>query len=87
MNIDFSRIEMFTDIAHTQCVVTDVRKQFADIIYNLGQGIAAHALALKIFNSKGPEFYDETECAMITEYSRHCTPAFIEAIQTVTAKQ
>lgn len=51
MKIDFSRIEIFTDVAHKNCSICDLRTQFADVIYNMGQGVAAHALALKIYNS------------------------------------
>lgn len=80
MNIDFSRIEIFTDVARTNCAVCDLRTQFADVIYNTGIGVAAHALALKIYNSEGPTFYDDKELILIEQYSKLCTPAFIDAM-------
>lgn len=89
MNINFSRIEVFTDMAHTQCVICDLRTQFADVIYNMGHGIAAHALALKIYNASPdePTFYDENEVSMIEEYSKFCTPAFIDAIDRILKRK
>lgn len=83
MEIDFSKIEIFTGVAHRVCTVADVREQFADVIYNMGNGVASHALALKIYNSKGAEEYSEDECRMITKHSRMCSPAFIDAIERI----
>ena len=51
--INFERIEIFVDIDKTRCSVENYKKDFANIIYQLGRGIEAHALAFKIFNSNG----------------------------------
>ncbi len=83
MKIDFSRIEIFTDIAHQNCSICDLRTQFADVIYKTGNGIAAHALALKIYNSEGATEFDENECTLIKKYSELCAPAFIDAIENI----
>lgn len=83
MTIDFSKIEIFTDVAHTVCDICDLRTQFADIIYNLGRGIECHALAFKIYNSDGLTHYDEREVELIDKYSKMCSPAFIDAIERV----
>lgn len=83
MEIDFSRIEIFTDVAHKNCSIADVRTQFADAIYNLGKGIEAHALALKIYNSDGPTDFNENEINLIERYSELCTPAFIDAMERI----
>lgn len=80
MNIDFSRIELFTDVAHTTCNICDLRTQFANVIYNMGNGIEAHALALKIYNSEGATFYEDRELMLIEQYSKLCAPSFIDAI-------
>lgn len=80
MNIDFSRIELFTDVAHTTCNICDLRQQFADVIYNMGNGIEAHALALKIYNSDGATFYEDRELMLIEQYSKLCSPSFIDGI-------
>ena len=50
--INFERIEIFTGIEKRECIVQNVKKDFADIIYQMGKGIESHALALKIYNSK-----------------------------------
>lgn len=81
MNIDFSKIEIYTDVAHTTCSICDIRTQFADVIYNMGNGIEAHALALKIYNSEGSTFYDDKELRLIEKYSKLCSPAFIDVIE------
>lgn len=83
MTIDFSRIEIFTDVAHMNCSIEDLRTQFADVIYNLGRGIESHALALKIYNSDGPTHFDENEIKLIEAYSKFCSPAFIDAMERI----
>ncbi len=81
MEIDFSRIEIFTDVAHKNCSIADVRTQFADAIYNLGKGIEAHALALKIYNSDGPTDFNENEISLNEKYSEMHTPECIVAMK------
>ena len=49
------------------------KKDFANIIYQLGRGIEAHALAFKIFNSNGEIEYNDEECNMIKEYASLCS--------------
>lgn len=83
MLIDFSRIELFTDVAHMNCSICDVRTQFADIIYNYGHGVESRDLAYKIYNSKGLEPYEDEEMAQIEKYSRLCSPSFIDAIDRI----
>lgn len=83
MKINFERIEIFTDMTKTKCVVQDVKKDFADIIYQFGRGIESHALALKIFNSKGETEYDEQECNLIRQLSELCSPSFMDAMKKV----
>ena len=78
--INFERIELFADIAHTQCVVQNVKTDFSNVIYTMGHGIEAHALALKIYNSSGETEYNENEIRLIKKYSELCQPAFIDAI-------
>lgn len=78
--INFERIEIFVDIDKTRCSVENYKKDFANIIYQLGRGIEAHALAFKIFNSNGEIEYNDEGCNMIKEYASLCSPAFIDAI-------
>lgn len=86
VKINFERLEIFTNLEKTQCVVQDMKKDFSSIIYQLGIGIEAHALALKIFNSHGEIEYDERECEIIGEMSKMCTPSFMDAISKILGK-
>ena len=83
MTIDFSRIEIFTDVAHMNCQICDLRTQFADVIYMMGRGIESHALALKIYQSEGPTEYNDKELSLIEQYSNLCSPAFIDAVELI----
>ena len=84
MEIDFKRLEIFDGVAHRSCTVVDVREPFADVIYQHGNGVAAHALALKIYNSQGPTQYSEQEVELIRRSAGLCSPAFMDAVQAVT---
>lgn len=81
--INFQRLEIFDDVAHSSCTVVDAREQFANVVYRMGNGIAAHALALKIYRSDGPTEYDDAEVALIRRFAERCAPAFIDAMQAV----
>lgn len=81
--INFQRFEMYMGIAKKECAVVDIREDFADILYNIGHGIKTHALAMKIYQSKGVEEYSEEECELIRQYSQSCSPAFIDSINNI----
>lgn len=81
VKINFERIELFTGIDKKECVVQNLKKDFADVIYQFGRGIESHALALKIYNSNGEAEYDEQECNLILQLSELCNPSFIDAIR------
>lgn len=81
--IDFRNVEIYTDIQHKQKIVADMHIDFSNIIYQRGTGIQAHALAMKIYNSKGEEEYTDEECKLIMEYASMCNPFFIDAIKTI----
>lgn len=61
----------------------DVKKDFANILYQHGKGIECHALALKIYNSNGEGEYNIEECELIKQASLTCAPFFIDAISNV----
>lgn len=84
MKIDFTKIEVFTTLKRDVCVVHDVKDEFANAIYTNVPGLPAHALAYKIYNSKGEEDYSEQECSLIRRCAEYTlTPAFIDAIDTI----
>ena len=81
MKIDFIRLRIYPGIDRQRSVEMDVRKDFADLIYQKGKGVAAHALALKIYNSAGGEEYGEEEVLQIRNYAESfVTPMFIDAV-------
>lgn len=59
----------------------DVRETFADMIYNNVNGIKAHALALKIYESEGEVDYTDDEVKLVrTVAERLCVPGFIDGL-------
>ena len=82
--INFRNVVVYTDIQQTKKLVVDMHIDFANIIYQQGSGIQAHALAMKIYNSKGEEEYNDEECKLIMQYANLCNPFFIDAMKRVT---
>ena len=82
MKINFERLEIFQDIEKKICRVYDARKEFANTIYLYCTGIEYHALAFKIFNSKGEEDYTDEEVEIIKiAVERFGTPSFIDSVK------
>lgn len=81
MKLNFKQFILFQGIDKNNAVLTDVSKAVADGLYNAVQGIAAHALALKIYNAKGEEEYSDEEIKMLRNFSKQCTPAFMDSFE------
>ena len=82
--INFEKLPMSMNIGDENTKVEqDVKKDFANILYQQGKGIECHALALKIYNSKGEDEYSIEECELIRQTSLSCAPFFIDAISNV----
>ena len=80
--INFKEIEIFTDISKTKTFTGDGREEFANLLYTGCNGIAAHALALKIYQSDGPiEISEAEESIILGSAEQRCTPAFIDGIR------
>ena len=73
MKLNFDEVEVYTDLAKENSVTQSIRKDFANFIYTQGNGIAAHALALKIYNGTPDTDYDPQEVELIRGFSRGCT--------------
>ena len=59
----------------------DARQQLGELIYEVGSGIKAHSLALKIYNS---EEYTDEEMQIIMQFvNQYCKPAIIDAINAL----
>lgn len=83
MEIDFEKIEVYTDLDKSNKITANVRKEFANIVYQNGQGIAFHALALKIWN--GEKQYSDEEYELIMKIAEvFYTPCFIDALRDMS---
>lgn len=77
-----------TDISRKHCEHVDCRESFANILYQNGNGIALHALALKIYNSDENTEYTDEEVGLIKEHANaFCKPFFIDAINRAIENQ
>lgn len=80
--INFHKIEIFTDISRTKTFTGDGREEFANLLYTGCNGIAAHSLALKIYESEGAiEITESEEVLILSVAEQKCTPAFIDGIK------
>lgn len=81
MRLNFKQFILFQGIDKKNALLTDVSKAIADGLYNTIQGIASHALALKIYNATGEEEYSDEEIEMLRNFSKQCTPAFMDSFE------
>ena len=80
VKINFKEITVYKDIAKTKVEVIDMQDEVANAMYEKGQGIKFHALALKIYNAKGEIELDEQEYGLLMAYANQMgTPAAIDA--------
>ena len=78
--INFEEMEFYLNIEKTQKRTQNVKSQFANAIYVGATGIEMHALAMKIYESKGETEFTDKECSMIQQVTNQFTPMFIDAI-------
>ncbi len=79
--VNFKEIEI-TNISGTQKVKADGRSDFADLLYTSSNGIAAHALAFKIYESDGEiEVTEQEEAIIVSLAEQKCIPAFIDGLR------
>lgn len=88
MKIDFTKFNIYTDISHTKCIEANVKDELANVLYNNGSGIACHALALKIYNTKGEEEYtDEEYNILLNQMQASLTPMFTSSLMEYNKKE
>ena len=86
--IDFTSFKMFTDISQEETVISDHRREFADVIYKNIPGIAAHELALRIYKSNGPiELSDEDLNILLPFVEQGFVPVFIDSFKANLIEQ
>ena len=79
--IDFQHFKIYASVSHKASHTVDARENFADMIYNNVNGIKAHALALKIYESEGEADYTDDEVKLVRIVAeRLCVPGFIDGL-------
>ena len=86
MKVNFDVVKVYTSLDKTKGKVLNVRKEFADLVYTEGSGIASHALALKIYNGNKDTEYDESEIKLIRQFSMMCAPCIIDAFSSILSE-
>lgn len=84
VKINFKEITVYKDIAKTKVAVVNIQEGVANDLYEKGQGIGFHALALKIYNADGEIELDDKEYGLLMAYANQmCTPAIIDTLQSL----
>ncbi|EJX10135.1 hypothetical protein EVA_01758 [gut metagenome] len=79
--LDFKEFSVPTGITRQTHQVIDAREAMADLLYTHVNGIKAHRLAFKIFDSIGKtEFSDEEINMLRAAVERYCLPNVIDAL-------
>lgn len=81
MKLNFQQFSVPTGISRKNRQTGDARESFANMLYLNVNGIRAHALAMKIYNSEGKESYSPEEVKLIKEVAEKlCAPNFIDGL-------
>lgn len=81
MKLNFQRFRIPTGVSCKCHRTGDARESFADVLYLNVNGIRAHALAMKIYNSEGETEFSTEEVKLIKEVAdKLCTPNFIDGL-------
>lgn len=84
MSIDFERFPLYKGIDRKEKEILNVKRVFAEQLYNAGSGLAFHALALKIYNSGGECEYTDEEYNLMVAFSEQCmSPRFIDSLKAL----
>ena len=80
--INFKQFAMFTDITKKNSVRVDVSRDFADAIYRGANGIVAHSVAMRIYESSGEMELNAEEELFLREYiKKNTTPMFQDSFE------
>lgn len=79
--LNFQKFSVPTGISKKNKQTGDARESFANLIYLNVNGIRAHALAMKIYQSEGETEFSQEEVKLIREVAdRMCAPNFIDGL-------
>ena len=80
--INFKKFPLYTNIEKTDIRYIDIHKEFAELLYNRGDGIVAHMLSHLIYESnEAVEIDDKQEAYLVQFIKTFCTPAMIESFE------
>lgn len=86
--VNFKNFGAYASISKQKKIAGDVRKEFADLVYQHTIGIEAHALALRIYNSDESVTISEQEEQLIVRVANEwCTPMFIDGLTEQLKKE
>lgn len=81
VKLNFQQFSLPTGVSRKNRQTGDARESFADMIYLNVNGIKAHALAMKIYQSEGAVDYSPEEVKLIRDVAeRLCAPNFIDGL-------
>lgn len=80
MKLNFEKVKFYRGVSKRDAFEQDIREQFADIMYQTANGVAALTLAQKIYSSEGEVEYSDREVSIIRQTAELCTPQLIDAV-------
>lgn len=79
--LNFQQFRMPAGINRAEWRTGDAREAMADLLYKNVNGIAAHRLAFKIYESNSDTEYSDEEALLIVRVAEaFATPAFIDGL-------
>lgn len=84
VKINFQQFRIPLGIDKNRYQTGDARESVANMLYLNVNGIRAHALALKIYQSEGEVDYSDEEVKTLTDVANaYSTPAFIDGLREI----
>lgn len=79
--LNFKEFDLPTGISRREHRTVDAREAIADLLYTHVNGIKAHRLAFKIYESEGATAYSEEETDLIRQaVEAYCLPGVIDGL-------
>lgn len=87
VKIDFSALPCYVDIRKAAKMPLNVRYDFANTMYMQGSGVAMGSLAMKIYEGKGTQEFDNNECQIILDFASRINPMLRDSLQATIDEQ
>lgn len=80
-DLNFEEFRIPKGISGKEYRTVDVREAIADLLYTHVNGIKAHHLAFKIYESEGATAYSEEEASLVRQaVEAYCLPSVIDGL-------